>query len=100
MSTIKRDSDVSNLDWIISNKAVDMLQCFMSGIDDVVIRIALEEKKKKVRGSVVRIESEDIEYAAKLVMSHIRSQNIQQGISVSEIDTMEECLKAKRGDTT
>ena len=91
------DSSIADRDWKISNKALDMLQCFMSGIDNVVIRIALEEVRKKSPPGVVRIESMDIERAAKRVMDQIRSQNVEFGIPVSEIDVMDECLKAKKG---
>jgi len=96
MSTVQRESDTSNADWKISNKALESLQCFMDGLDDVIIRFAFENAKKRTKDGVVRIESDDIESAASLVMTQMRSQSAQYGISGSEIDAMEECLKCKK----
>ncbi len=97
MSTVQRDSDVSNTTWKISSKAVDKLKCFMNGLDEIVVSIALNIAKKRMGDSnaVVRIESTDIDRAADLVLEQIRSQVGTHGILASDIEMMDECRKAK-----
>jgi hypothetical protein len=84
-------------DWKISSKAIDLLQCFMSGLDDVIVRIALgiaDEKRRSGHRVELRIEADDIEQAANAVLEQIRSTDLPQPVK-TEIDEMDECLKAK-----
>ena len=83
--------------WKISSKAVDLLRCFMTGLDDVIIRLALEiAQQKQGTGdrTEVRIDADDIEQAANSVLDQIRAQNLPAHVK-SDIDGMDECLKEK-----
>jgi len=82
-------------EWKISSKAMNMLQCFMDGIDDVVISIALQNAMRRTQGKVVRVEAMDIDFAANKVMDQIRSQEGLLGTSTDQLHTMSECLKTK-----
>ena len=61
-------------EWRLSAKAVDLLQCFMSGLDDIVLRIArgiAEERQKATNAKELRVEAEDV--AAACAMYSLRS---------------------------
>ncbi len=42
MSIVDKPNMLAGQDWTMTSAALDLLQCFMSGLDDVIIRIALE----------------------------------------------------------
>ena len=83
-------------DYRISSKALELLQCFMSGLDDVVIRIALQRAREKADSSVdIRIDADDIVQAANAVLDRIRSQENLPPELRSDINEMDGCLRQK-----
>jgi hypothetical protein len=63
-------------EWRISGKALDRLQAFMAGIDDILIRVALEIAKKNSTsksGRDLRIDAEEIEQAGNLLLERLLS---------------------------
>jgi len=95
MSTVDRpQAEVG--DYRISSKALELLQCFMSGLDDVVIRMALEKAREKaISPTDVRIDAEDIVQAADAVLDRIRSQEHLPAELQSDINKMDGCLRQK-----
>jgi len=98
MSTVDRPrgEQAEASDYRISSKALALLQCFMSGLDDVIIRIALEKARERAAApSDVRIDAEDIVQAADIVLDRIRSQENLSPVLQSDINEMDGCLRAK-----
>jgi hypothetical protein len=59
----------------ISGEGLELLDCFVSGLDDMIYELAEEIAKKRDPSSseVVQIEAEDVRNAAELVYGHLRS---------------------------
>ena len=85
-------------EWRLSAKAVDLLQCFMSGLDDIVLRIArgiAEERQKATNAKELRVEAEDVAAASRHVFAQILSQSDLSDSVRSDLVAMQECLTAK-----
>jgi len=97
MATVDQKDDLQkDGEWRMSNKAMKLLQCFMSGLDDIIIRLALDIARKRVSpGETARVEYGDIKRAADHVLSQIRAQSDLPPALQSEINEMDSCLKAK-----
>ncbi|MFC1757217.1 hypothetical protein ACFL2H_00410 [Planctomycetota bacterium] len=83
----------------ITGEAYDLLDCFVSGLDDLVYEIAEAEAKgnDRVVEGVVEINRDDVKAAAELVFNAIRSQ---AGPAIPEaleqmLAGMEDCFHAK-----
>ena len=88
----------------ISAKAFDLLDCFVSGLDDVIYKTAENlARMRSPQGAPTQIEVQDIESAARQVIAAIR-QRISTGEIPNElapvIDRMEKCLKLKKNGAT
>jgi len=102
MSTLDRSPE-RNPEVRISGDAVDLLQCFMSGIDDVVMRIALSLAERRLEGEgkscssgqELRVEGRDVKEAAFSFFEHILSREDLPPDVKQDIREMEQCLKAK-----
>jgi len=86
----------------ISSKAFDLLDCFVSGLDEVIYKSA--ENLARLRSpndNFVQIEAEDIATAAEQVIAAIRERvrtgEIPKELG-TEIDGMERCLNQKFRD--
>jgi|APCry1669189034_1035192.scaffolds.fasta_scaffold210915_2 hypothetical protein len=83
----------------LAAKAVDLLQCFLSGLDDIVLKIAKDRAKARRQSqgnqSPLRIEVEDVEAASRQLFEKILSQ---EGLSTdlrTELEEMQKCLTQK-----
>lgn len=83
--------------WKISGKAFDLLECFMSGIDDVIVRIAFQYAKERQDTNTlgeIRIEAKDIQKAAFVVLEQLRLQDLPENVK-SDLNGMGACLREK-----
>ncbi len=78
MSTVNKSRKSS-----MTSKAYDLLDCFVSGLDDVIYEVAeqLAVEKGRVEKGVVEITHEEVQEAADIVFRAIREQ---AGKSISE----------------
>lgn len=96
MATIDRD------DSVISSEAMSLLDCFVSGLDEVVYEIAEELAKERMgnaaEDAVIQIEPEDVKKAAHVVMEAIREQLNREDLpktAKQAVEGMYDCLKRK-----
>jgi hypothetical protein len=84
----------------MTSEAFDLLDCFVSGLDDVIYNIAekISEEKGQVRqDGTIEIKGEDVKRAATIVFDAIREQagkSIPEA-AVKEIESMHDCVMAK-----
>jgi hypothetical protein len=81
----------------ISSKALELLDCFKSGFDDVIYATA-ELIAKRRGGSPVRIESGDVEKAAEMFFRPLKETLVREQIGaeqLQQIESMLQCLKDK-----
>jgi hypothetical protein len=81
----------------ISSKALELLDCFKSGFDDVIYATA-ELIAKRRGGSPVRIESGDVEKAAELFFHPLKESLVREQVGaeqLQQIERMLQCLKDK-----
>jgi hypothetical protein len=87
----------------ISSEALDLLNCYVSGLDKIVYEIAEEFAKQRMgdavaAGKPIRIDASDVKQAADLLISSIRKMaeggNVPQEI-VPAIEGMHQCLQEK-----
>jgi hypothetical protein len=97
MSIAEKPNPLKGKEYRISNEAVELLRCFMSGLDDIIITIAHEiaHQRQGTGTDMVRIDSDDIEKAANYVLDQIRQQGNLPAPVRTDVDQMETCLKAK-----
>lgn len=84
--------------WRISSEAFDLLRCFMSGIDDLIVHIALVNARKNGKADEsgrVRLDAVDIENAANFVLDKIIEQPSTLPELKDELEAMRGCLKIK-----
>lgn len=95
MNVVHKDTSAN---WRLSSDAFDVLQCFMAGLDDVIVQIAVTNARK--RGKVdskgeVSLDTTDIKEAAEFVLSQIRNMpSIPQEVK-DELEAMTECVRSK-----
>jgi hypothetical protein len=86
-------------DFMLSGKAVDLLQCIMAGLDDIVLRIArgIAEERQRACASTkpLRVEASDVEQASKYVFAQILSQQDLPAPVKADLEVMQECLTEK-----
>jgi hypothetical protein len=93
---IGQEQELEQGNYRISSKALELLQCFMAGLDDVIIRIALEKARARAATPQdVRIDADDIVQAADAVLERIQSQENLPAELRADINEMDGCLKAK-----
>jgi len=81
----------------ISGKAMDLLDCFVSGLDDVILEVA-ETIAKERQGDVVpiRIESQDVVQAADAFFGQIKDRlgaDPSKAQILKTIEGMHQCLR-------
>ena len=91
-----RTNGIEEGKYRISSKALSLLQCFMSGLDDVIMRFAYETASKRAANErEVRIEPTDIISAAEIVWKQIEAQENLPPELLAELKAMDGCMKAK-----
>lgn len=84
----------------ISGDAFELLDCFVSGLDDIVYEFAEEiaRRRSECPTGAVEIEAADVREAAHLVFDSIKKaagdRDLPPGL-VAEIEGMVRCLEAK-----
>ncbi len=98
MSAIK-ENDARDRSSSMTGEAYNLLDCFVSGIDDLVYEIA--ESMAAARGSVndgvVEIDQHDVKRAADAVFNAIREQagkTIPKDVA-EQVESMHECVLSK-----
>jgi histone H3/H4 len=87
----------------ISSDALDLLNCYISGLDKVVYEMAEALAKQRMgetlaTGKPIRIDANDVKQAADLLMNAIRHMAQSDGAHqelVPAIEGMHQCLQAK-----
>ena len=83
----------------MSGDALDVMECFVAGLDDVVYEIAERmSRKRNPTANAVQIEVEDITQAARLMFQGVHDA-ITRGQLPSDFEPvlqeMQECFQAK-----
>jgi hypothetical protein len=99
MTAVKENDAVSRTSSM-TGEAYDLLDCFVSGIDDLVYEIA--ESMAAERGSVtgdgvIEIDQNDVKRAADAVFQAIREQagkSIPKAVA-EQVETMHKCVLSK-----
>lgn len=99
MAVMENKTEDRGADFRLAAKAVDLLQCFLSGLDDIVLRIAKDmavaRHKKSAAVTPLRIEVEDVEEASRYVFAKILEQDSLSADLKAELEEMQECLTQK-----
>lgn len=94
MATLNQASDST-----ISGKAMELLDCFVAGLDDAILEYAkLIARRRQGNAEIVDIEAEDIVEAADLLFGSLRDSlgkdpSKAQGLKLFE--DMYQCLKTR-----
>lgn len=84
----------------MSSEAYDLLNCFVSGLDDIIYEIAegiASAKNKRTSAGTVQIDKDDVRAAAQIVFEAIRDQAgkaIPQVVA-EQIEQMHQCVLSK-----
>jgi len=94
MATANQASEIT-----ISGKAMDLLECFVSGLDEKILELAEIYAKRRHRGAgPVEIEAKDVEQAAEMffgVITEKLGSDPEKAEALNIMKGMLQCLKDK-----
>jgi hypothetical protein len=82
----------------ISNRALNLLDCFTSGVDDIIFRVAEEIARRRQPEGRLSIDIEDIEKAGDIVLGRLKESVDAGGLPKhlgQAIEDMHHCLRER-----
>lgn len=90
MSTVDRQRDTG----VFTSKAVDLIDCFSSGFDEVLSDLATSIAKERAGGESVEITDQDIISAAKMILRAVQNSDLPPDTK-SEVEQMFNCVSSR-----
>lgn len=87
---------------VISSEAFDVLDCFASGLDDVVYHVAEQIARQHSacqQGGTVVIEKSHVREAVTLIFDLLKQSNIVPPEAKHDLQEMETCFRQKCSDS-